>query len=323
MNIFEFLGLPWDHRNHPVQLVKHMEEVPESKRQLPLYAQVKRDGIFSATVVRHDGRVGIFGRTGKKLSNVEHLESRFSCLPAGVYLGELQSMAVDIYLEALSGVVNPDRVNELDFIGQQIKDELYVDFFDMVTLSDFIGGVAVAPFTKRHAGLVKRITAHLAPDISCVYDTYHDNYLPITQCNTWEEVEAFAQKHIDAGREGAVFKRDVDWEAGHKGWRQMKIVRTVAYDLRCIGWEEGKGKYTGKVANLIFKWHGTQKVKAMLGKGWSHEDATRMYNEIKNGGELNVIGRIFTVYGLQDSSKGKIRLPKVGELRHDKEDADA
>lgn len=319
MNIFEFLGLSWDHRNHPVQLVKHMEEVPESKRQLPLYAQVKRDGIFSATVVRHDGKVGIFGRTGKKLSNVEHLESRFSCLPAGVYLGELQSMAVDIYLEALSGVVNPERVNELDFIGQQIKDDLYIDFFDMVTLSDFIGGVAVAPFTKRHAGLVKRITTHLVPNILCVYD----NYLPITKCNTWEEVESFAQKNIDAGREGAVFKRDVDWEAGHKGWRQMKIVRTVSYDLRCIGWEEGKGKYTGKVANLIFKWHGTQKVKAMLGKGWSHEDATRMYNEIKNGGELNVIGRIFTVYGLQDSSKGKIRLPKVGELRHDKEDADA
>lgn len=319
MNIFEFLGLSWDHRNHPVQLVKHMEEVPESKRQLPLYAQVKRDGIFSATVVRHDGKVGIFGRTGKKLSNVEHLESRYSCLPAGVYLGELQSMAFDIYLEALSGVVNPDRVNELDFVGQQIKDALYVDFFDMVTLSDFIGGVAVAPFTKRHAGLVKRITTHLVPNTLCVYD----NYLPITKCNTWEEVEAFAKEQIEAGREGAVFKRDVDWEAGHKGWRQMKEVRQVHYDLRCIGWEEGKGKYTGKVANLIFKWHGTQKVKAMLGKGWSHEDATRMYNEIKNGGELNVIGRIFTVYGLQDSSKGKIRLPKVGELRHDKEDADA
>lgn len=316
MNIFEFLGLSWDHRNHPVQLVKHMEEVPESKRQLPLYAQVKRDGIFSATVVRHDGKVGIFGRTGKKLSNVEHLEVRYSCLPAGVYLGELQSMAVDIYLEALSGVVNPDRVNELDFVGQQIKDELYIDFFDMLTLPNFIYGHAVASFTKRHAGLVKRFQLHL--QAKCKYESV----LPLIECNTWKEVEGFAQEQIDAGREGAVFKRDVDWEAGHKGWRQMKIVRTVSYDLRCIGWEEGKGKYTGKVANLIFKWHGTQKVKAMLGKGWSHEDATRMYNEIKNGGELNVIGRIFTVYGLQDSSKGKIRLPKCGELRHDKEEPD-
>lgn len=316
MNIFEFLGLPWDHRNHPVQLVKHMEEVPESKRQLPLYAQVKRDGVFSATVVRHDGEIGIFGRTGKRLSNVEYLEVRYMGLPAGVYLGELQSMAVDIYLEALSGVVNPDRVNELDFIGQQIKDELYIDFFDMVTLSDFIGGVATAPFTKRHAGLTKRFQLHLQS--KCRYESV----LPLTKCETWEEVDGFAQEQIDAGREGAVFKRDADWEAGHKGWRQMKIVRTVSYDLRCIGWEEGKGKYKGKVANLIFKWHGTQTVKAMLGKGWSHDDATRMYNEIKNGGELNVIGRIFSVYGLQDSSKGKIRLPKCGELRHDKEVSD-
>lgn len=318
MNIFEFLGLSWDHRNHPFQLVKHLEEVPESKRGLPLYAQVKRDGIFAGTVVRRDGKVGIFGRTGKKLKNVEHLEARYAALPPGVYLGELQSMAVDIYLEALSGVVNPDRVNELDFVGQQIKDELYIDFFDMVTLSDFEGGVAVAPFTKRHAGLVKRMTEHLVPNILCVYD----NYLPITKCNTWDEVDAFAKAQIDAGREGAVFKRDVDWEAGHKGWRQMKEVRQVNYDLMCIGWEEGKGKYTGKVANLIFKWHNRQTVKAMLGKGWSHDDATKMYNEIKNGGELNVIGRIFTVYGLQDSSKGKIRLPKVGPLRHDKEVAD-
>lgn len=316
MNIFEFLGLPWDHRNHPVQLVKHMEEVPESKRQLPLYAQVKRDGIFSATVVRHDGKVGIFGRTGKKLSNVEHLESRFSCLPAGVYLGELQSMAVDIYLEALSGVVNPDRVNELDFVGQQIKDELYVDFFEMVTLSDFVSGKASAPYTKRHAGLTKRLKPYLQAPFK------YESVLPLTECKTWAEVEAFTKEQIDAGREGAVFSRDSDWEAGHKGWRRMKEVRQVNYDLRCIGWEEGKGKYTGKVANLIFKWHGTQTVKAMLGKGWSHDDATRMYHDIKNGGELNIIGRIFTVYGLQDSSKGKIRLPKVGELRHDKEVAD-
>lgn len=318
MNIFEFLGLPWDHRSHPVQLVKHLEEVPESKRQLPLYAQVKRDGIFSATVVRHDGVIGIFGRTGKKLNNVEHLESRYYGLPAGVYLGELQSMAVDIYLEALSGVVNPDRVNPLDFVGQQIKDELYIDFFDMVTVSDFIKGTAEASFLRRHAGLVKRVTQYLVPNILCVYD----NYLPVIKCETWEEVDSFTQEQIDAGREGGVLKRDVDWEAGHKGWRQMKVVRGISYDLTCIGWEEGKGKYAGKVANLIFRWHGGKTIKAMLGKGWTHEDATQMFNDIKNGGPLNVIGKIFQVYGLQDSSKGKIRLPKAGELRHDKEVAD-
>ena len=40
MNIFEFFGLPWDHRNHPVQLVKHRDEVPDNKKTFPVYAQV-------------------------------------------------------------------------------------------------------------------------------------------------------------------------------------------------------------------------------------------------------------------------------------------
>lgn len=313
MNIFEFLGLPEDHRAKPVQLVKHRDEVPEKKLTLPCYAQVKRDGVFSATVVKTDGSVGIFGRTGKKLANVEALESRFSNFPAGVYFGELQSMAVDIYLEALSGVVNPNRTEPLDFIGQQIKDNLYIDFFDMLTIKAFIEGYTDVTFLKRYDALCRRLQPNLVG---------YDSILPITPCHTEQEVEAFAQEHIDAGREGAVFKLDCDYEAGHKGYRQTKIVRTVSYDLTCIGWEEGKGKYKGKVANLIFKWKGGKTVKAMLGRGWTHEEAAQMYHDIKHGGELNVIGKIFAVKALQESSKGVLRLPKAGELRHDKEEPD-
>lgn len=312
MNIFEFFGLHEDHRRHPVQLVKHRDEVPEKKLTFPCYAQVKRDGIFAAVCV-HGDNVAIFGRTGKKLMNVEHLERRYKTkgFPAGVYFGELQSMAIDIYLEALSGVVNPNRTEPLDFVGQQIKDELYIDFFDMMTVQGFIAGYSDVTFLKRHAALVRRIGGLLSE--------YNDAILELVPCANEKEVQAFADKQTDAGREGAVFKQDVDWEAGHKGWRQTKIVRMVSYDLTCVGWEEGKGKYAGKVANLVFKWKGGKTIKAMLGKGWSHADAERMYNDIKLGGELNVIGKIFAVKALQESSKGVLRLPKVGELRHDKE----
>lgn len=310
MNIFEFLGLPEDHRNHPFMLVKHRGEVPEKKLTFPCYAQVKRDGIFSAVVVRTDGVVGIFGRTGKKLANTEGLEQTFATFPAGVYLGELQSMAVDIYLEAISGVVNPNRTEPLDFIGQQIKDNLYIDFFDMLTIKAFHDGFTDVSYLKRYDALHRRIGAHLS---GC------NAILPITPCHNEREVEAFAQEQIDACREGAVFKLDVEYESGHKGYRQTKIVRMVSYDLTCIGWEEGKGKYKGKVANLIFKWKGGKSVRAMLGRGWSHEDAAQMYHDIKNGGEMNVIGRIFAIKALQESSKGVLRLPKVSELRHDKE----
>ena len=107
----------------------------------------------------------------------------------------------------------------------------------------------------------------------------------------------------------------------------MKIVKQVSYDLECIGVEEGEGKYKGKVANLIFRWKDGQTVKAMLGEGWTHQDASDMFEHYISdltfahsyGLKLGPVGKVYKVYALQESSKGKLRLPKVGERRFDKE----
>ena len=313
MNVFEYLGLGADPRVHPVMLVKHREEVPKSKLVFPVYGQVKRDGVFSLLIVI-DGKSAFFGRTGLAFVNTEALAEKLQCLPDGAYMGELLTSA-PAELAELSGVVNPSRVKELDWHGEAIKKGLYVDFYDFLPLKYFIEGGCQTGYLKRHAALCKRVPTELIEGGYC-------NVLPYTQLNNEQEVEEFATLHIAAGEEGAVFKVDCEYEAGHKGWRQTKKVREVTFDLTCVGWEEGKGKYKGKVANLVFKWVDGKTIKAMLGKGWTHEDAEQMFNDIKNGGELNVVGRIFQVYGLQESSKGKIRNPKVGELRHDKGEPD-
>jgi len=107
----------------------------------------------------------------------------------------------------------------------------------------------------------------------------------------------------------------------------MKIVKQVSYDLECIGVEEGEGKYKGKVANLIFRWRDGQIIKAMLGEGWTHSGAEDMFENYKSdqtfayscGLKLGPVGKVYKVYALQESSKGKLRLPKVGERRFDKE----
>ena len=128
----------------------------------------------------------------------------------------------------------------------------------------------------------------------------------------------FTKACIAAGEEGAVYKRPgCEWEAGHKGWHQMKEVREVTYDLKCVGYEEGSGKYKGKVANLIFQWRDGETIKAMLGKGYTHKDAEGMFND-----HSLFMYKVFRIRGLQDSSKGKIRLPKVQEERHDKSEGD-
>lgn len=337
-NIFEFLGLPSDHR--PVkkiyQLVKHFDDVNPKAEQgifhkkvsFPMFGQVKRDGVFCAIVVM-DGAVGIFNRTGKHMTSCGDLHSSIvqQDLVDGVYMGELQSLH-KCSLEELSGVVTPERVNPLKYTVEEdgtiidqptIAKRIYVDFFDFLSLNEFVAGVTEVKYRERHMRLKLRTE----------YTNLH--VLPYVIIKSEEELRDFAQQMIDLGEEGAVFKQDVGYKCGAKDWHQMKVVRGIHVDLECIGWEEGTGKYLGRVANLLFRYKNGKTVTAMLGKGWTHEDAREMrihiggYPHFCNGskGAVNPIGRIFHVYGLQPSSKnGIIRLPKVAEQRHDKAQAD-
>lgn len=302
-NVFEFLGLPKGYRpiGKVVQLVKHYDEVPDSRKSFPLIGQVKRDGVF-AMQVSYQGRHAIFGRTGLQLTNVSHVIRDDA--PDGVYIAELTCNLMS--LEQLSGCVNPNRVEPLSE-DMTCKAKFFeMEYHDCLSLRAFIEGKWDLPYTERHLEVCSQVGRM--------------NALPYSIIQNEEQLQAFADKCIAAGEEGAVFKQDTGWEAGHKGWRSMKIVRGVSYDLECTGYEEGTGKYAGKVANLLFRWRGGKTIKAMLGKGWTHADAELMFSSVRHG--LSPVGKIFKVVALQESSKGVLRLPKVREQRHDKVKAD-
>ena len=60
-----------------------------------------------------------------------------------------------------------------------------------------------------------------------------------------------------------------------------------------------------------------------MGDGlYTHKDLAKMFKACKKGGKKSPVGKIFRVYGLEKDSKGSIRLPKFGEQRHDKDEAD-
>jgi ATP-dependent DNA ligase len=321
MNIFEFLELPKEHRkldNKVTQLVKHWDEVVEKHKTGKEFAtQIKRDGVCSLTVIK-DGKVAIFSRTGKQFSSVGSLISRVDSLRMldGVYMGEIWLDKSLCSLEKLSGIVNPNRVNLLDSDSELLSQKLKLSFFDLVSIESFKKGTSSDSFDKRHSKLVCRKECSLSnPNIDVLTCTY---------ARGEDAIDSILIKAVAYGEEGIVIRDpQAGWEAGHKGWRVMKMVCRVDYDLRCIGWEEGTGKYKGKVANLIFEWKGGKTIKAMLGKGWTHNMAKEMFDSTKLGSlEEDPIGKIFQVYALEESSKGKLRLPKVGEQRFDKEEAD-
>jgi ATP-dependent DNA ligase len=319
MNIFQFLGLPKDYRkeNKVTQLVKHWDEVIDKHKEGKKFVtQIKRDGVCSLTVVK-GSKIAIFSRTGKQFTNTSDLIEKVDelRLPDGVYMGEIWLPKEVCSLEKLSGMVNPNRVNFLDIDGVLLTSRLKLSFFDLLSIESFIRGSNYYKFKARHSSL--SYSVRLNPSIDVLGATIAENE---------EVINSYFKSATDVGEEGIVIRDpDASWEAGHKGWRVMKMVRGIDYDLKCIGWEEGTGKYAGKVANLIFEWKDGKTVKAMLGKGWTHNMAEQMFRDIIVGStedESYPLGNIFQVYALEESSKGKLRLPKVGERRFDKGEPD-
>lgn len=308
MNIFEYLGLPKNHRTGQkvTQHVKHIDEVPESKKSWPMLGQIKKDGVY-ALVVKAKYETRIFSRTGKKYTNVEMLESvpaKHPYMDVAVYIAEL--CCDKCSLEVLSGIVNPNRKKDLSEEQAALLPFMYLAYHDAIPLVAFQRGICNLPYRERFSWLKR----HLPSEFHLI-----ETHLLAND----EHAAQFARDAIAEGEEGVVYKQYCDmmsdWKAGHKGYRQMKKVRGVDYDLLCIKAEEGKGKYKGLVANLFFQWKDGKTIKCMLGKGWTHEMAKDMWEYP----HLNSpVGQVFQVYALQESSKGKLRLPKVGELRHDK-----
>lgn len=299
------------------QKVKHLGELSAkgtkylqaSKR---LITQVKEDGVHCAVVVQpyySTFRIGLFSRTGKAFTCVRHMVSLLTeqalagNLGAGVYFGEL--VCPKLTLEELSGLVNPNRKATPDDWDQ---GGLSLRLFDHLTLTEFLDGHSDRYYENRLSAcnfdpnseigsIMQQVTTHFVPDL--------DSTGPI-----FDEVTA-------AGGEGVVIRdAEAPWEAGHKGHYAVKRVRDVSYDLLCIGAESGKGKREGLVAKLLFRWRDGKTLKADLGKGWTDDKRP----SIEDAGTL--IGGVYRVYGLQDSSKGLIRLAKVGERRIDKTEPD-
>ena len=315
-NIFEFLGIDSNHRTGDkiTQKVKHIDEVPASKKFDDYYlAQVKKDGVFCHVVKKSELDIAFFSRTGKQFSCTDyllnHLVSFGESIEPGVYMTELCCDSCS--LEALSGIFNPNRKKILSDEQHEWCKDSYLAFYDYVPLKDFVYGQSIDTAEDRYDVMISDLPVGL-------------NIIPSKVIEGKEAIEEFAYARILEGEEGAVFKRCSSiWVAGHKGYRSMKIVRGIDYDLECIGVEEGTGKYAGKVANLLFRWKNGKTIKAMLGKGWTHEDAEEMYHRYNGFADPGYpVGQIFKVYALQESSKGKLRLPKAGCIRFDKVKAD-
>ena len=300
-------------RQHPVQLVKHYDEISDGARknmQWPAIAEVKYDGVYALIVMTSDKGVQFISRSGKPLyfeqnylpDLFEHGAFMQALREGYCFISELINPALS--LEELSGMVNPNRVAAWDNTSMLTADFVV---HDSVYVTPLCTGGDPMQFAGRVMRVRNLVPASNRPTSKLVSSEFE-----------WQE---FCDSVINTGSEGAVLKQlHAPWVAGHKGWHVTKEVRGVHLDLRCVGWTLGKGKRSDQIGALYFEYNG-KLFSADLGKGWTDEKRDALTARAV-GFNDEVTGKIFHVKGLQMSSKGVVRLPKVQEERIDKHVAD-
>lgn len=299
-------------RQHPVQLVKHYDEISDGARknmQWPAIAEVKYDGVYALIVMTSDKGVQFISRSGKPLYfEQNYLPELFECsaflqaLRDGYcFISEL--INPELSLEELSGMVNPNRVVAWDNTSMLTADSVV---HDSITVGNLFAGFSALEFVQRQEFL------------ECVPQQNRPTRKLVSSEFEWQE---FCDSVINTGSEGAVLKQlHAPWIAGHKGWHVTKEVRGVHLDLRCVGWALGKGKRSAQIGALYFEYNG-KLFSADLGKGWTDEKRDTLTARAQSLND-DVTGALFHVKGLQISSRGVVRLPKVQEERIDKHVAD-
>jgi ATP-dependent DNA ligase len=312
----EILALARENRKdteNAVHKVLEYEKANKSKMTWPAIVQRKFDGVYAAFIVSQ-GEVLIVSRTMRPFQNVQHLSrspDQFvkPGLQSGVFIAELVSD--ELTLEELSGALSPNRVEPLS-TGMLTKVmRVYPVFHDHISADNWIQGLSTLGYVDRQSLLRFALKA----------DSRYAYYNTVHSETDWLE---YAASCIAEGDEGAVRKEPcAPWIAGKKDHQYTKIVRELSLDLECLDVAYGKGKREGVIAKLQFKYPSTGKLFwADLGQGWTDERRMQLTRDFEGQTAGTPIGKVFKVKALQESSKGVMRLPKVEEMRIDKEQAD-
>lgn len=289
MSNIDLLALTGRDKDHLVQKVKNLSDVPSSKLTWPMMMTEKIDGVY-CLCVKHDDEVGIFSRTGERYTSMKHIES--------VMMRNLDEGEVVIFEAYEPG--KPQNI-----ISGHCRDtknqwtSIIPYCHQYMKLSEFIEGVGTTTAAESYETLGRIVNGTFMQRIE--------------SWNMWslEQTMMFVEEIWAKGGEGVVLRVPTSiFKAGKRNNDVIRIKQKITYDLEVLDVFEGKGKYTGMCGGLILKFKDERTVRV---SGMSDNERSEWWND-----KSKIIGKIVEVEAMKDSSKGVLREPRYVAQRHDK-----
>ena len=216
----------------------------ESKVAGSKLIQVKLDGVRVITIVHTDGRVDMFSRNGKELTNFPHIVEQISAVvkktppPYDLVLdGEIMSSS---FQDLMKQVHRKSDVKANDAI---------LNLFDFLPLEDFEKGYYELPQTTRCQMVKGWVDANesMLPNVSYLDFELLNLDLPGDQIR-FKEINA---KAVAGGYEGIMIKDPLaPYECKRSvAWLKLKPFIEVTLEVKRV--EEGTGKNLGRLGAFV------------------------------------------------------------------------
>jgi DNA ligase-1 len=218
----------------------------ESKVSGKKLIEVKLDGVRVITIVHADGRVDMFSRNGKELTNFPHIKEQIS----NVVKQKGSSNSMDIVLDGeIMSSSFQDLMKQVHRKDNVEAGDAVLNLFDTMPLADFEKGSYDKSQTIRSSMINFWVDQNkeLLPNVTSLSNELVDLDTAEGQVR-FKEINALA---IAGGYEGIMIKNP---DAGYECKRSvawLKLKPFIEVSLSVVAVEEGTGKNLGKLGAFI------------------------------------------------------------------------
>ena len=266
------------------------KEVDWSER---VFMQPKLDGV--RCVISKDGA---YSRTGKEWLNIHHitanLEPFFEKYPDVVLDGELYNHELKDDFEKIISLVRKTKPKE----GDRVESAGYVQFH----CYDYIPGPALrqAKFSSRIVWLEAEL-----PVSYCV------KFVSTYEVNKHEEaLNLHTDGFLANGYEGSILRLDRPYEC-KRSYNLQKFKDFHDTEATIVGYEAGKGKFTGLIGKFIMQDDDGIEFGCPIGKGYNFDDRRNILNNVHD-----YIGKRATFTYFERTKANSYRHPLYKTLRN-------
>ena len=256
----------------------------------PVYIQPKLDGVRCLFT-----KDGAYSRTGKKFTNLAHIElaliSFFKQNPDVVLDGELYNHKLKNDFEKIISLVRKQKPTADDRLNAQHLVQFHVyDYFD---------GVMYDSYKTRMQQLA----------CSDIYDA-QIKHVPTLLVDTYSYARQLHEEFLEDGYEGSIIRLNGLYKHG-RSYDLMKFKDFSDAEATIVGYELGKGKRTGTLGKFLMMDDEGVQFGCPPGKGYSYKDLSKMLLNIND-----YIGQRATFTYFQRTQAGSYRHPLFKCIRN-------